>query len=63
MLTRALRTVRVNRKAPIYEVVSDREERDDEADASFEFGRTISRLMETQSEDYLTRGHGKTIAS
>ncbi len=33
------------------------------ADASFEFERTISRLMEMQSEDYLTRGHGKTIAS
>ena len=29
---------------------------------SFEFERTISRLMEMQSEDYLTRGHGKTVA-
>jgi len=33
------------------------------ADVSFEFERTVSRLMEMQSEDYLTRGHGKTIAS
>ncbi len=30
-----------------------------EGSASFEFERTISRLMEMQSEDYLTRGHGK----
>ena len=30
--------------------------------SSFEFERTISRLMEMQSEDYLTRGHGKVIA-
>lgn len=29
---------------------------------SFEFERTVSRLMEMQSEDYLTRGHGKTVA-
>ncbi|MDV6344917.1 cell division protein ZapE [Nitrosomonas sp. Is37] len=29
---------------------------------SFEFERTISRLMEMQSEDYLTRGHGKIVA-
>ncbi|SFI39539.1 cell division protein ZapE [Nitrosomonas sp. Nm34] len=29
---------------------------------SFEFERTISRLMEMQSEDYLTRGHGKVVA-
>ena len=28
---------------------------------SFEFERTISRLMEMQSEDYLTRGHGKVV--
>jgi cell division protein ZapE len=27
----------------------------------FEFERTISRLMEMQSEDYLTRGHGKAV--
>jgi len=32
-------------------------------DGSFEFDRTVSRLMEMQSEDYLTRGHGKTIAN
>lgn len=32
-------------------------------ESSFEFERTISRLMEMQSEDYLTRGHGKTIMS
>ena len=30
-------------------------------DIRFEFERTISRLMEMQSEDYLTRGHGKVI--
>ena len=30
-----------------------------EGNASFEFERTVSRLMEMQSEDYLTRGHGK----
>lgn len=28
----------------------------------FEFERTISRLMEMQSEDYLTKGHGKAIS-
>ncbi|MCK0068398.1 AFG1 family ATPase [Kordiimonas sp. 5E331] len=27
-------------------------------DGSFEFERTVSRLMEMQSEDYLARGHG-----
>jgi len=27
----------------------------------FEFERTVSRLMEMQSEEYLTRGHGKQI--
>lgn len=31
-------------------------------DAGFEFERTVSRLTEMQSEDYLTRGHGKIIA-
>ncbi|SFD94443.1 cell division protein ZapE [Nitrosomonas sp. Nm166] len=31
-------------------------------DANFEFERTLSRLMEMQSEDYLARGHGKVIA-
>ncbi|MBP6355616.1 MAG: cell division protein ZapE, partial [Nitrosomonas sp.] len=30
-------------------------------DIRFEFERTISRLMEMQSKDYLTRGHGKVI--
>lgn len=30
-------------------------------DVGFEFERTISRLMEMQSEKYLTKGHGKTI--
>ncbi|MBO6506537.1 MAG: AFG1 family ATPase [Kordiimonadaceae bacterium] len=30
-----------------------------EGDGSFEFERTVSRLIEMQSEDYLTRGHGK----
>jgi len=29
--------------------------------AGFEFERTVSRLMEMQSEAYLTRGHGKSI--
>ncbi|MEK7301825.1 MAG: cell division protein ZapE, partial [Pseudomonadota bacterium] len=33
-----------------------------EGDIRFEFERTISRLMEMQSEDYLTRGHGKSVA-
>lgn len=33
-----------------------------EGEVSFEFERTISRLMEMQSEDYLTRGHGKAVA-
>ncbi|WP_394805230.1 cell division protein ZapE [Kordiimonas aquimaris] len=28
-------------------------------DGSFEFERTVSRLMEMQSEEYLARGHGK----
>lgn len=28
-------------------------------DGSFEFERTVSRLMEMQSEDYLARGHGE----
>lgn len=28
---------------------------------SFEFERTISRLMEMQSENYLTKGHGKNL--
>jgi len=28
-------------------------------DGSFEFERTVSRLIEMQSEDYLARGHGK----
>jgi cell division protein ZapE len=32
-------------------------------DVSFEFERTISRLMEMQSESYLASGHGKTIAA
>lgn len=31
-------------------------------DGSFEFERTTSRLMEMQSKDYLTRGHGKVAA-
>lgn len=31
------------------------------SEISFEFERTISRLMEMQSEDYLTKGHGKAI--
>jgi len=31
-------------------------------DAGFEFERTISRLMEMQSESYLASGHGQTIA-
>ena len=26
---------------------------------AFEFGRTVSRLMEMQSADYLARGHGE----
>jgi cell division protein ZapE len=30
-----------------------------EGDGSFEFGRTVSRLMEMQSEEYLARGHGE----
>lgn len=30
-------------------------------DVGFEFERTISRLMEMQSEKYLTKGHGKAI--
>lgn len=30
-------------------------------EVSFEFERTISRLMEMQSEDYLARGHGKAV--
>jgi cell division protein ZapE len=30
-------------------------------DGSFEFERTVSRLMEMQSESYLTKGHGKTV--
>jgi len=29
-----------------------------EGDGKFEFERTVSRLMEMQSEDYLTHGHG-----
>lgn len=32
-------------------------------DAGFEFERTISRLMEMQSESYLASGHGKSITS
>ncbi|MBY0475577.1 MAG: AFG1 family ATPase [Nitrosomonas sp.] len=32
-------------------------------DISFEFERTISRLMEMQSESYLARGHGKNLYS
>lgn len=32
-------------------------------DISFEFERTISRLTEMQSEDYLARGHGKVVAA
>lgn len=31
-------------------------------EGSFEFDRTVSRLMEMQSESYLTKGHGRTIA-
>ncbi|NVJ68715.1 MAG: AFG1 family ATPase [Alphaproteobacteria bacterium] len=31
-----------------------------EGDGRFEFERTVSRLMEMQSEDYLHRGHGKS---
>jgi cell division protein ZapE len=30
-----------------------------EGDGSFEFQRTVSRLMEMQSEEYLARGHGE----
>lgn len=29
-----------------------------DGDGSFEFARTVSRLLEMQSEDYLARGHG-----
>jgi cell division protein ZapE len=32
-------------------------------EVSFEFERTISRLMEMQSEAYLTRGHGKVLTN
>ena len=31
-------------------------------DGSFEFERTVSRLMEMQSEEYLARGHGEAEA-
>jgi len=31
----------------------------EEGDGRFEFERTVSRLMEMQSEEYLTRGHGR----
>ncbi len=31
-------------------------------DGTFEFERTVSRLMEMQSEDYLARGHGIMVA-
>jgi cell division protein ZapE len=29
-----------------------------DGDGAFEFERTVSRLMEMQSEDYLAAGHG-----
>ncbi len=29
-----------------------------EGDGAFEFQRTVSRLIEMQSEDYLAAGHG-----
>ena len=29
-----------------------------EGDGAFEFERTVSRLMEMQSDDYLALGHG-----
>jgi cell division protein ZapE len=29
-----------------------------QGDGRFEFDRTVSRLMEMQSEDYLAEGHG-----
>jgi cell division protein ZapE len=29
-------------------------------DGTFEFERTVSRLMEMQSADYLAQGHGRT---
>lgn len=32
-----------------------------EGNISFEFERTVSRLMEMQSKDYLAKGHGKAI--
>ena len=32
-------------------------------DAVFEFERTISRLTEMQSQDYLARGHGKLVSA
>lgn len=32
-------------------------------DGAFEFERTVSRLLEMQSEDYLKRGHGSLQAS
>ena len=32
-------------------------------DVGFEFERTISRLMEMQSESYLARGHGKKMTA
>jgi len=31
-----------------------------EGDGKFEFERTVSRLMEMQSEEYLAQGHGAT---
>jgi cell division protein ZapE len=31
----------------------------EEGDGAFEFERTVSRLMEMQSDDYLARGHGQ----
>jgi cell division protein ZapE len=30
----------------------------EQGDGAFEFERTVSRLMEMQSDDYLARGHG-----
>jgi cell division protein ZapE len=31
----------------------------EEGDGAFEFERTVSRLMEMQSDDYLALGHGE----
>jgi cell division protein ZapE len=54
--------VMIARPAPLARLIAAADAAPDdlypEGDGKFEFERTVSRLLEMQSEDYLAEGHG-----